>query len=696
MIRRSLWKALNISVVLSMVLSSFTSFKYTVRATEENSEGSPVLSVVTQSQTARDRKASLPESEASIFLSPDAQIDSCSPTYGDLEVITSTTCSLSAGSYIFDSIIVRSGGQLVLIGDPVLEVGVTITATNVTIDSGGYISADGQGFGDEDGPGAGIYGSGGGYGGFGSKATFGGGGPAGEPYGDVYQPDVLGSGGGTHQWGTGGAGGGAIHLLVMDTLAISGTISANGTDGGSGWVYGGGGSGGSIWIESSTLIGSGSIRANGGAGYQAGNGTSGGGSGGRIAIDYTNSSFSGEVQASGGYGLPYAGAGTIYWKPEDQLNIDNNGYSGNSAGLVEGEYEFTGIDLSGYGSLVVLSSTLTLDNGTVSGDGTAILAVFGIANAPADFSIDGFTLDVRGDLAGADNVSIQEQSGMVLRANTPFHTGPIEFDSLVVSGTLQLAPYDNGNTVYTDDLPLELVVNTITVYNGGHISADGLGYIDEHGPGAGIYGAGAGYGGQGGLPKYNDGTTGQPYGDLYEPNALGSGGGSHQWGIGGAGGGAVHLVVTETLTLDGTISANGDDGGYKPGGYFLSGGGGSGGSIWIETATLTGQETGLIQANGGSAPVDSDGTSGGGSGGRITIDYGYSSFEGYLQAFGGYGNQYGGAGSVYWIPEDRLIINNDGHDGPPAGLLSGSYDISSIELEGYGLLMCWGLARPSR
>ena len=63
---------------------------------------------------------------------------------------------------------------------------------------------------------------------------------------------------------------------------------------------GGGGSGGSVYIRTGTLTGSGTIRANGGNGGTGNYADSGGGSGGRIAIHYTADEFSGTVEAKGG------------------------------------------------------------------------------------------------------------------------------------------------------------------------------------------------------------------------------------------------------------------------------------------------------------------------------------------------------------------------------------------------------------
>ena len=129
---------------------------------------------------------------------------------------------------------------------------------------------------------------------------------------------------------------------------------------------------------------------------------------------------------------------------------------------------------------------------------------------------------------------------------------------------------------------------------------NGRGYGGNVGPGNGgetsispISGGGAGYGGNGGMSSSNAlGGTG--YGSLTQPVDLGSGGGYGAAGsgaVGGSGGGAVKIVASGDLILDGLISANGADATNS------RSGGGSGGSIWLSARTITG--AGVLAANGG-------------------------------------------------------------------------------------------------
>ena len=75
-----------------------------------------------------------------------------------------------------------------------------------------------------------------------------------------------------------------------------------------------------------------------------------------------------------------------------------------------------------------------------------------------------------------------------------------------------------------------------------------------------------------------------------------------------AGGGALQWLVSKKMHLDGLLSAKGADG------LNVNSGGGSGGSVLIETMNLTGH--GEVNVNGGNGHGNQGG---GGSGGRIGV-----------------------------------------------------------------------------
>lgn len=156
----------------------------------------------------------------------------------------------------------------------------------------------------------------------------------------------------------------------------------------------------------------------------------------------------------------------------------------------------------------------------------------------------------------------------------------------------------------------------------GVLSANGAGYPMAEGPGTG--GPGAGHGGLGGGSP--NATGGGRYGSVREPVTLGSGGSKGGAHAGGAGGGAIRLVASDILEIDGTLSANGID---SP---QTKGSGGSGGSLWLSAPTLGG--SGLICADGGGCyPVGGAGA--GGGGGRIAFAVETNLFLGIVRASGG-------------------------------------------------------------
>jgi hypothetical protein len=208
--------------------------------------------------------------------------------------------------------------------------GVFIECSNLTVEAGGEINADGLGYagGEEStngyGPGRGFSngsrGAGGGYGGAGNKGYL----PAGGvTYGIASNPTNPGSGGGggfSTIGYPGGNGGGYIRVVAAGTVTVDGLISAKGTNALS---RAGGGAGGGIFIQCGNLTGSGTIRADGGNG----GGEGGSGGGGRIALYVRKAPFytSGNLLATappGGGGGTYPGdPGTIYsdFKPRGTM-----------------------------------------------------------------------------------------------------------------------------------------------------------------------------------------------------------------------------------------------------------------------------------------------------------------------------------------------------------------------------------------
>jgi len=272
-----------------------------------------------------------------------------------------------------NNLTVLSGGVLTCTtGD-----NINLTMSNLTIEVGGSIDANGKGYGSASGPGAGgSYTStykyrGGGGGGYGGKGGDGSGAAGGKAYGSPTEPTDLGSGGGDGSGGyKGGAGGGAIRLDVAGILTVNGNISANGINGN---MYSGGGSGGSIYITTNTIAGHGTISASGGTGRDV-NG-SGGGAGGRIVI-YCSTEFTGGIMVSGGVGENKGEDGTIHVSGLISATEQTSSQSNLTETLVEQTLSADNITMTGN-----FNGTFTLTNFKMVGVKTGSFANNGFFRA---------------------------------------------------------------------------------------------------------------------------------------------------------------------------------------------------------------------------------------------------------------------------------------------------------------------------
>lgn len=152
--------------------------------------------------------------------------------------------------------------------------------------NGGYGSLSGSLGGNGLGPGGATalsyYGAGGGFGSAGVSNGSSIGGPA---YGNAQLLPLIGGSGGsgvscvgcTGAYSSGGGGGGALLIASPGTITVTGSITANGGNGGSASGIAGGGSGGAIKLMANTITGDGAITAIGGNGV--------GGAAGRIRLE---------------------------------------------------------------------------------------------------------------------------------------------------------------------------------------------------------------------------------------------------------------------------------------------------------------------------------------------------------------------------------------------------------------------------
>lgn len=361
-------------------------------------------------------------------------------------------------------------------------------------------------------------------------------------YGNQTDPADLGSGGGCGPYGFLGGTGGGFVRLRANAITLDGQIVADGQTGGG--YQAGSGSGGTINIHTGSLDGAGTVSASGGA-YEVGGG------GGRIAIAYDTLGLpSDHIRVTGGHGANRVGGNGTLWLKQSTQSL---------------------------GDLII--------------DGQGLDTPTGSSPIPEGTTYDNLILRNKAQVISSYPLIIRDRLSL---ENGSILTHPTELEA--------------GLTITARNLSID-ATSTINASSRGYRG----GQRDGNNPCEGLtqgrlsgarYRAAGSYGGYG--YEY-EGAHNLPYGQPLDPRWLGSGGGCGPYNFpGGNGGGLVQIQVEETLTVDGSITADGGSGsGYQAGS-------GSGGSILIQTHRLEGN--GLITANGGPNEV-------GGGGGRILIDY---------------------------------------------------------------------------
>ncbi len=499
------------------------------------------------------------------------------PDHEEPEVIVSTSQFLDAGEYNFQNLTITNNATLTLKGDslsPLAFKGVKINAENITVNSGSSISADGQGYGD-DGPGytpsytSQIIGAS--YGGKGGNNT------DASVYGSALIPKDLGTG-----MSTSSKGGGAIWLNISNTLTNNGTISAN--------AGGERTSGGSVYIQTNAIAGTGAMTAYGGRTSWPYLSWAGGG--GRIAVHYNTSSYTGTAVATGGLscfsGCNKAGGdGTVAFI--DMVN--NNLY-------IKDYFRFQTNDTFNF-------NTITMEEGSRAD-----------VQENASLTTNALTLRNLSVLTLANNATLNIPTVTMTGYASLYlsNTDTLNIDTLNLEdyATVSITP---RLVALTLDIPnINIATHaSINMSVKGHDLYEGPGAPSQETPYTTLF-AGASYGGTGAANTFNG-----PYGSEREPVDFGSGGSSGDSYPHG-GGGAIR-IITENLTLNGTIYADGSKTS-------------SGGSVYITTENFSG--TGLITARGGSYYCPGSVCYRGGGGGRIAVYYENSTFTGPLDVRGGF------------------------------------------------------------
>ena len=201
-------------------------------------------------------------------------------------------------------------------------------------------------------------------------------------------------------------------------------------------------------------------------------------------------------------------------------------------------------------------------------------------------------------------------------------TGPFSSVSLVNGAVMTTGAYSGSGSVSINNGMLELnVQDTLFVGPGAVISMSGKGYPMEGGSGVGSnHSAASGGGGHaagGGSSGYSTPVSGGTSNGDVTISSMGSGSGRVTNGSYGArGGGIIEISVGNLADINGEIRADGQRG--QGNGSFASGGG-AGGTIRIDTVSLSG--SGDLYARGGMGHAAGAAYGGGGSGGRIIIYY---------------------------------------------------------------------------
>lgn len=573
-------------------------------------------------------------------------------------------------------IILTNAGWIYAYADPTNGGSVWFVCSNLNVDATSGFEADGKGYAPEYGPGkttmaASINGGSGGAGHGGVGGTSSGAQPGGAAYDSAVQPRLSGSGAGNTTSSSGGPGGGVLWINAADHVQLDGVLSANGKKGvaGPAYRYGGGGAGGSILLTCKTLSGSGTLRANGADGIADTSYPGGGGGGGRVAVHFDtgaqtnlprpNLTFSAAPGASPipPYARQYwirADWGSLYMTELESL-VDLTPPVGGIAGylLEPGLTQQTFGVLSvqpgwalGFDTGMTMTATslsipsnaafiarhalqLACDGSATNGGrvllgGETTLSLGGaleVTGAGAELALNRVTLTVGQDVRVSDAAALR-----LFSAPTNGLPGDVGSD-VTVTGDMrlesggQLYPYadhTNGGTV-------RVSCRNLTVNAGSSVNADYKGYGSQSGPGKTAYSGGAtggsggaGHGGVGGAASsgYAGGTN---YGSRSFPWDPGSGAGNSDQAVGGAGGGTVWIDAANEIVLDGTMTADGENGRYGGGNRFT--GGGAGGSILLFCRSLTG--SGDLSAIGGNGYVAATNlASGGAGGGRIAVWYG--------------------------------------------------------------------------
>ena len=495
-------------------------------------------------------------------------------------------------------------------------------------------------------------------------------------YGDTEWPESIGSGG-SLSYGGGVIRIDATGTVTVDgTVTAAGGNSSDFNVYNSGGNTDGAGAGGSVLITCRDFAGTGgTVSAAGGGGRMmrdsSGNfyhgGISGPGGGGRIAIHKSSANpaaiFGVTFDTAPGtmHGGTWTGSETYF---DSTLATEDIRHTDGGPGTLWFSDQTFLKALQGDGSLSGqlrgLPLEVTFDSITLNKGFVRFAAEGSVVNVTGDVTVNGENarLEMGGDVTSERTRNPEYNSGTLpthlnvggdlrlvdggrldVRSAMTNSVGGADgaYGAFVdVAGTIDVG---EGSSVYvwsdveTGCSPL-LRAKNIVVAEGAKVSADergfGAGWCYQqnsqrlycgYGPGADKLGyaygarvvAGGGHGGIGG--NWSETRGGDANDDRYLPRLPGSGGScpyrySYQ---GGNGGGAISMIATEAIVINGTVTANGETC------FGTSTSAGAGGTIFLSAPNVSGSETAVLSARGADVPSDATLQHGAGGGGRIAI-----------------------------------------------------------------------------
>ncbi|MEK9179400.1 MAG: hypothetical protein AAB893_02940, partial [Patescibacteria group bacterium] len=357
-----------------------------------------------------------------------------------------------------------------------------------------------------------------------------------------------------------------------------------------------------------------------------------------ITPHLSNETFEVSLNIINVYSYPYVqGNWTVDFNTTGTANLTITTFNGTQWSEANESYDLRFLEVR-CGDAVMpyvwTNNSVFIENYSCASIGTEVSKVItaGVHNLAFTFGgITKYAYNAAGDFTTCPDIT----GNVTVSVDTVWSNASFTCDYITITNNaiLTLNSTGAGNTT------INITAYEINITSGSQISVGSTGYLANQGPGAPAASSatpdgGAGHGGMGGESTAN--IQGSIYDNMLYPLQMGSGGDNNNARGPVRAAGAVSFNVSGNLIVDGMINASAGK---------STVGGSSGGSILINTTTLSG--SGTINATGGGATTGTDGS---GAGGMITVYSVTNSFTGKLSATGGVsasGTSSGAAGTIY-------------------------------------------------